>query len=146
MKLIDRLNVYIQSLIKYVLSVIIVLAIGLLVGFVHRELGLLLIVSLITFVFIKYHYDMCKRLTSYLAILKWKVFTPLIIISVLLLTLKIYVNETINFNNSCFTRVSENARLWNYFLYSIWTSVILWELYYALLSKFLKNKLIIKCN
>ena len=146
MKLIDRLNVYIQSLIKYVLGVIIVLAIGLLVGFVHRELGLLLTVSLITFVFIKYHYDMCKRLTRYLAILKWKVFTPLIIISVLLLTLKIYVNETINFNNSCFTRVSENARLWNYFSYSIWTSVILWELYYTLLSKFLKNKLIIKSN
>ena len=94
----------------------------------------------------KYHYDMCKRLTRYLAILKWKVFTPLIIISVLLLTLKIYVNETINFNNSCFTRVSENARLWNYFSYSIWTCVIPMGTLLYITIKVFENKLIIKSN
>ncbi len=141
MELISRLRLYTRSVINYIFGVFILLGIGFLFGIVQKNYGLLLIVFTLPVVFVKLHYDICKSLTSHFGILRWKLLTPIFIISILLLTFKIYVNETINYHSSCFTKIAESSRLWNYFLYSIWTTIVLWELYYKLLSKILRHKL-----
>ena len=136
-ELAKRLRHYLISLGYYTLSVGLAYVIGYFIMFYNAGLGVLLTFFLWVFLFYRLHLSIGDVLVERDFRKRVVVTLPISAFSTALLTLKIYVNESNPFDGH--PLIPERERIFNYFLYSLWTTVMLWEFYYLLFS-WLKRK------
>ena len=111
--------------------------IGYFIMLYNAGLGVVLALLLWVFLFYRLHLSIGAALIESDLRKRIVVILPIIALSTALLTLKIYVNESNPLG--AHPLIPERERIFNYFLYSLWTTVMLWEFYYLLLS-WLKRK------
>lgn len=136
-ELANRLKHYLKSLGFYILGVGITWAVGYFIMFYNAGFGVLFALLLWVFLFYRLHLSIGAAFVENDLRKKVVVMLPIIALSTALMTFKIYVNESNPFGGH--PLIPERERIFNYFLYSLWTTVILWEFYYLLLS-WLKRK------
>jgi hypothetical protein len=131
-ELANRLKHYLKSLGYYTLGVAISCVIGYCIMFYNAGFGFLCALLLWVFFLYRLHLSIGAALIESELIKRIVIMLPIIALSTALLTLKIYVNESNPFGGH--SLIPERERLFNYFLFSVWTIVMLWEFYYILLS------------
>ncbi|WP_144266368.1 hypothetical protein [Pontibacter ummariensis] len=136
-ELVNRLTHYLKSLGYYTLGVGIACVIGYFIMIYNAGFGVLFALLLWVFLFYRLHLSIGAALIESDLRKRVVVMLPIIAFATALLTLKIYVNESNPFGGH--PLIPERERIFNYFLYSLWTTVMLWEFYYLLLS-WLKRK------
>jgi hypothetical protein len=129
----NRIAIYVRSTTACLIELIVLCVLGLFIAVVNEEIGLLLIVLSLPFVFFHFHYMLTKHLLHKHGISKLYAI-PVIAVAILILVLKIYVNEISDLTYP--HDVSELSRLVNYILYILWTGTVLWEIFIV----FLKHK------
>ncbi len=136
-ELANRLKHYLNSLGYYTLGVGIACVIGYFIMFYNAGFGVLFALLLWVFLFYWLHLSIGTALIEYDLRKRVVVTLPIIALSMALMTLKFYVNESSPIGGH--SLIPERERVFNYFLYSLWTTVMLWEFNYLFLS-WLKRK------
>lgn len=136
-ELANRLKHYLKILEHYTLGVGIACVIGYFIMFYNDELGVLFVLLFWVFFFYRLHLNFGAALIESDLRKRVVIMLPIIALSTALMTLKIYVNESNPFG--VHPLIPERERIFNYFLYSLWTTVMLWEFYYLFLT-WLKRK------
>jgi hypothetical protein len=134
----QRLKYYLKFLGYYILGVMVVCGVSILIMIYNEGLGVLFGFLLIVLLFCKLHLDIGTSLIDSRFNNKVVMMLPIICISTALLFLKIYVNE--HNPSGEHPLISEKERIVNYLLYSLWTTILLWECYYILWFKFKQTK------
>lgn len=143
-----RLKIYVRATLFYTTSMMLFFLIlyGMVEysknpGLIEKIIGMTCLLGLLA-TFFMYHVKLSDVLfpnTNY------KINPHLVIVLILsgsLISFKILINEEIFPLGNCgfMKGPSESERLWNYFVYSIWTTIILWEVYYNVIRKFIFKK------
>lgn len=135
--IVKRLKCYTRELAYYILGVGISWIISLVIIFQNPVLGVLFALLFWVLFFYRLHFCISAILIENVSRKRILLMLPIVFLSTGLLCLKIYVNESIQ--PGMHPVISENKRILNYFLYSSWMPVVLWELYYIILLWFNKN-------
>ncbi|MFT2008422.1 hypothetical protein ACMA1I_07085 [Pontibacter sp. 13R65] len=158
--LLERLNIYIKSLRQYVLGfVLYFLLLTTYSYFAHitdRKIadysgleGFILYLFLVILVVVPFYLIGKVHLSIGRSLFKNTkkeilLTIPVFVVWTVLLIFKFYVNEIIYTHYGGYggfgRGVSEVQRLFNYFLFSLWTTILWWEIYYRILLVFQRNK------
>ena len=135
----ERLRIYLKYLGHYILGIGFSCLCGTAISYYNLGLGILIGLLFAIILFFKLHINIgVTFIGSSKLTLAFKLL-PIILIATLMVFLKMFVNETENNRTSCLAKISEEKRFLNYFDFTLWTTIFLWEIYYNLLTKILKG-------
>jgi hypothetical protein len=128
----ERLRIYVSTVTRCLVGLILMFITGVLIALINTRVGIGLFMLSLLFFFGFFHWNIAKSLIPKSR--KPVIYAlPVIIFSILLLTYKVAVNVTLNV--SCLDKVPERTMLLNYIGYSMWTGILLWEIYLTLFQK-----------
>ena len=128
-----RLKHYLKHSIQYMVGVGVACAVGAFIMVFDAKLGLISVLMASALLFYRFHLKIGTTLTGSRVKRRSLFLLPVIVVSTALVVMKVYVNEPSPSGGH--PLVSEGKRMLNYLLYSVWTSVVLWEAFYRLWSK-----------
>lgn len=126
----ERLRVYISTTTKSLLCLTISFMLGMLIALINTRVGVGIFILSLPLIFGVFHWYIARTLIPLDK--KPLVYAlPVVVTATLLLSLKVVVNVTLN--ASCLNRIPETTLILNYISYSLWTGILLWEVYLSLI-------------
>jgi hypothetical protein len=121
----NRFRIYIRATFIYVLTLLASILLIHLTNTYGNRLMTLISGGLLIVVMIKFPIDIGIRTINPQSFSQYLKIGAVIVIWSALLILKVEVNESANFHS--FNRISESRRHLHYFLFSIWSLILIWE-------------------
>jgi hypothetical protein len=128
----ERLRVYISTTTKSLLWLAWSCLSGSLIALINTRIGVGVFILSLPLLFGTFHWNIARTLIPqdkkpFLYAL------PVIVTAALLLSFKVAVNVTLNTN--CLDRIPETTILLNFISYSLWTGVLLWEVFLSIILR-----------
>ncbi len=129
----NRFRIYIKAILKYIASVLVSILLIDLIEPTGNRLLLFSTSALLVIVILKYPIDIGLAILKPKKTIQYVNISIVLLLWIVLLLLKIDVNESVKTHLN-FNSYSSDRRLLHYFIFSVWSSMVLWEVSFNIIN------------